>query len=929
MAASGSADIVLKILSGVQSGVDIVLAEGEYAVGSGSADDIQIFDVSLSAAHLRIVIRQGKIEIAGGTGSLKTGNGFALEAGGDFQEIEPLDIVTAGTSRFALGPTTANWSSVVDVGGLSEQSPATPPKPGALSDLAILFSRPGRKALLPVAAVLLLAMAVFAMSYSLGWDKTPERQEAVRTDLELVDASLGKFPFAKRLATRQEIDGTVFVTGYVTSPVERRAALAAIRDAGIAARVRISVTDLIRNEVANFLDSESSGLTFALSDTGVLSLDGVMLDADRLNQLTETLKERVMGVASITSNVRTGASLLSDVQALAERSKIVPLVLLRRDNDLIEASGVIPTDKIDAWAGFLQAYSTQLAPIIPLRSLVFLQDPSKPEATIGIGDDKALYLGAGTGQGGDVSVDVNRLKAGSFDLSDIFVGQPRQVPGVGALGASASGSNAGDFPNDGRPTVENAAGIDLKATDDKAPYLGPGTRRRNDVNRLKADNFGLSDVFAGQSRQVPGAGALGLSVSGSGSCTGQGSDVSVDVNRLTADGSARSDTLVGKQRQMPGSEALGTAVTRSEAGGLPSDGRPTGENADASEQKTTTDKALYLDPGTRQGDDATRPTADSSGLSDIFGGKPRQVAGSEALGTSGSTSDAGDLPNDGRPTGENARAVDRDRKTPVRMVGTPFLPAAEDTASSLPIPGLLDSENSDLASASPGILSEDELATMARRLLEDADNGTFDASENGAALKDGIKALEEADPDGDSAGKTSLPARYERMLASLRSTEADARQCWQGSRLTRSNALGTLFWLDLLSVTNQLSLSTFSPQSQELMFEAALNPEMTGRCVEQADGTRPSSVYLREVSQNPEFVRHILRDIEPYALDVSGVSLAGERYVQTRGGAKLRQGAAPDEGSRILTVGELGMALERQSGYASVIFNDTLNWLTR
>lgn len=753
-------DTVLKILTGVQSGVDIVLAEGEYALGSGNDDDIQIFDVSLAPAHVHIAIRQGKIEVAGGKGSLKTGNGLALEAGSDFQEIEPLDIVSVGTSRFALGATTANWPSIVNVGGLSQSPSPVTRKSSSLDEFTKLLSSPGRRTFL-VAAVLLLTMAIFTMSYGFGLEKSSEAQIATTTDLEHVDASLSKFPFAKRLATRQEIDGTVFVTGYVSTPVERRAALTAIRDAGIPAKVRISVTELIRNEISNFLDSEDAKLTFNLSDTGVLTLDGVMLDSVRLDQMIEKMRDRVMGVASITSNVRTGSSLLRDVQALAGRSQILPLVLLRRDGDLIEASGVIPTDKIDAWAGFLQAYSTQLASTIPLRSLVFLQDPSKPNVKPDSGNDKALYLGPSTAQGNDVSVDVNRLKAGSFNLSDIFVGQPRQPPDGDAPASPLSDLVAEIAPAEGRPTdgSADASIIDLNA------ILGAG-------------------------RSV-------------------------------------------------GPDAGGDAVPAS--------------------------------------------TPPLSGLAE----------GSSTVGSANAGGiDRSPVPGSGRSP-----------KAPVRIVGTPLVTTADDV---------------------PPWPTEDELGIMGKRLIENWDNNTLDDSENAAALKNGIKALEETRIGGE--GQASLPVRYGRMLASLRGNDTGGRSCWYGSQLNQNNVLGTLFWLDLLSVTDQLSLSRLSPQFQELLIEAALNPDMTGRCAAPADGTHLSSVYLYEVSRNPEFIRHILRDTQPYELDVSGVNLAGERYIQTRAGVKFRQGAAPDEGSRILTVGELGLVLERRSGYASVIFDNSLNW---
>ncbi|WP_378941108.1 type III secretion system inner membrane ring subunit SctD [Mesorhizobium sp. ANAO-SY3R2] len=752
MAANGSADIVLKILSGVQSGVDIVLAEGEYALGSGDDDDIQLFDVGLSPAHMRIAIRQGKIEVAGGAGSLRTGNGIALDAGTDFQEIEPLDIVTAGASRFALGPMTANWTSIVDVGGLSQPFPAAPPRSNRFDSLARVVALTDRRTVLPVAIVLLLAVAIFAVSYRFSIHQQPETQESVKTDLELVDASLRKLAFSNRLSSRKEIDGIVFVTGYVTTPVERRAVLAAIRDTGVPAKIRISVTELIRNEISNFLDSEGTNLSFDLSETGDLTLTGTMLDADRHDQLTETIRERIIGIASITSQVRTGPSLLRDVQALAERAQILPLVLLRRDGELIEASGVIPIDKIDAWAGFLQAYSTQLAPIIALRSLVVLQDPSQPQGVVD-GGGKALLLGSTEAQGDDLNVDVSRLRAGSFDLSDIFVGQPNQ--------ARADGLSV--------PMARNPA------SDPAVGFTRPGASSSNGI-------IDLATILGGNN------------------------------------------------------------------GNLQPELHPVREV-----------RVIDLDAG-----------AGSGGI---------QATDLPALG--------------GAPRVADSRAVGGQEFT-----GTPP--------------------------------SHGPVTTMAQRLIENWGKGTLDDKVNGVApLMKGMQTLANERLDDRSDDPASVPAHYDRMLASLRGRPSDGQSCWKGSRLTFDDALATLFFLDLLSVSNELSLTWFDVHFQELMLEAALNPEMTSRCVEQKSGTPPPSVYLREVQKNPAFVRHVLRDTTSFSLDVTGASLTGDRYVQTRKGLKLKQGAAPDERSRILTVGELGMAFEQPSGYASLIFDDTLNWLTQ
>jgi len=56
-----SDNTILKILSGTQAGAEVSLVKGEYLIGSGSDDDIQIIDVSLKPGHAKIRVAAGKI----------------------------------------------------------------------------------------------------------------------------------------------------------------------------------------------------------------------------------------------------------------------------------------------------------------------------------------------------------------------------------------------------------------------------------------------------------------------------------------------------------------------------------------------------------------------------------------------------------------------------------------------------------------------------------------------------------------------------------------------------------------------------------------------------------------------------------------------------------------------------------------------------
>ena len=86
----------------------------------------------------------------------------------------------------------------------------------------------------------------------------------------------------------------------------------------------------------------------------------------------------------------------------------------------------------------------------------------------------------------------------------------------------------------------------------------------------------------------------------------------------------------------------------------------------------------------------------------------------------------------------------------------------------------------------------------------------------------------------------------------------------------------------------------------------------------------PPTTGTRAIAGTPSSMR-----CSRFEIDVAGASTAGERYIQTRAGLKMREGAAPDAGSRLVMVGELGVAVEHTAGLSAVIFDSDLNWLTR
>lgn len=732
------AGVILKILSGVQAGVDIALRDGDYTLGSSDDDDIQFFDVSLKPAHARLSIRAGKMQIAGGAGQLRTRNGIVLEAGAAPVDIEPLDIVTVGTTRFALGPRVANWASITDAERNDPDGLYADPKPrkpkAAKSRLRW-----------PVALAIALPLGAVAAGVAVATLNTPQaakpEEEAVRTNLSIVEEALAGFEFRSRLTLTEELDRSLSLTGYVDDAAQRRGVVAAVQATGIPVRTRLTVLATIREEVASLLETENAGIAFDLSPMGVLTLTGVILDPERANTLLEMVKEQVPGLASVDSQIRTSTTLLADVEGLADRAQIKPLVLLRIDGQLIEATGALPTEKIDAWAGFLQSYATQYAPIIALRSFVQLQSPG---TTIVAGGGQqpqtALYLGPGTAASGDVAIDLQRLKTGSFELSDVFANEISQQ-------------------------LEQSA---------EARTTEPGPQRQG-----------------------------------------------IDVANLL---------------------------------GLPSD-----DNRPAPEMS---------------GDDEA-----------VAGGSPNGTAAPTSGGTSSGGSSAGG--GGGSGSGSNGAGSSKAGGGPIDLPSDPNM--------------------------------------LGRELVTRWQEGTLGDSSAAAALVADLRRLESSSLAGPAQ---PIVKRYAPLLAGAVPKAGGYEPCWHNSRLNHSTVTGALFWLDLLSVSRELSLVDLDRATQALVLEAALSPQWTAACAADAAGDSLQSPYLYEVERNPSFISYIARDMGNFPIEIAGVNTAGDRYIQTRDGVKMAEGSAPDETSRLLLVGELGAAFQRDDGYSTYVFS-TLNWRTQ
>ncbi|MFD2249675.1 type III secretion system YscD/HrpQ family protein [Pseudochelatococcus lubricantis] len=914
---------ILKILSGVQSGVEVSLLPGQYGLGSGPDDDIQIIDVSLAPGHLELRISHAGIQIRAAAGPVRTANGVVLDVNSDWQEIEPLDVLTAGTTRLALGPSSALWTSIAD----AEVEADRPQAPVAAR------RRPLHTLALPVLA-LALVTAIAVWYLNTGDMARPGAGESDLAGLEQVRAALSTLPFARDLAVVQQVDGVITVTGYVDTQAERRAAVGAIGAARAGAHPRIWVLEAMRQEIEGLIAAKGRNLSFDVSRKGAVTLDGRIPDDREAETFVMTVREAVPGVSSVDSRLRTPSTLLEQVNALADSSQIRPWVLLRLDDGVIEATGSVPVEKIDAWSGFLQVYARRFAADIGLRSFVRLQDVTRVAAELPVPaiSANAVMIGVPSATSADVVLDVARVQRGDFAPKDVLVDAERPAAKTNSNLPLASG-NVGTLV---RPLTTNAGPGEHEAT-------GDGSQNPSVDRPVEPQVSDLGVVLPA---------IVGTQVA-------SGDEPQQNARKATGDGSQDSsaDRPVEPQASDLGVVLRAIAGTQAASGDQPQQNarKATGGgsqnfSADKPVEPQASDLGAVLRAiaGTQvaSGDQPQQMSQPSREAAMQLSGNDGAVSARGTIGEASSENSQSSLeivlPSANSGNGSNAAVeVSGGNSQPV-----PVLPrnAARQPSGSVSLSGNVTpsfpSPITDEAAAAVLPASAPArhltLSDSTRLLLQQWRDDRLPSVSGAQLLLNALQRLSAMLQDRPD--DVTPPSRLARQKLHDQYLPAQGLQghsghdtCWPGAALGPDDAMTAVFWLDILSVGRTLSLSSFEPRFQLVIMEAAINPRRTMQCVIDAyqGGTvAAQSVFLREIGRNPAFIRFIVRDIAPHTLDISGAGPgAPSRFIQTRSGEKIHEGAAPDIASRLLLVGELGAVLEVANGLAVAIYGGELAWI--
>jgi type III secretion system YscD/HrpQ family protein len=865
-----ASSFVLKILSGSQYGVEVGLDLGTLSFGNGDDADVRFADMTLQPLHGELKLEAGRLEVRSTGGPITSASGLSL-AGDDtgWHEIAQLDVLIAGTTRFALGAPNAKWARLLADEARTDPAARAQAKPGRRSE-----GRSGAfvAGVAGVAALLGLAAGTVLITGERP-DLSALSTAAPAPPFEVLQSSIGALAFSDQVTVSQEVDGSIDVSGYVQTGRERNALLQVIDNTplrGTALRELVYVREAISRDVTLLLDSRDLDVGTRLSPDGVLTLDGNVLDPDKARDVIELIKSEVLGLKAIDNQIRSANDYLQEMQDLLAQLDLSGRVNLRLDGLLVEANGVVPNGSIDAWVGFIEAYSLRFADILPLRSLVALEGAPQ-------GDRPPLILGRS-----DAVENVDR--AARVLTPDFF------ATGTALTIEDILGTPRTD--NDGRvPTGAPAA--------PGTPVLETAPRGPTPVGALGLP-AGFVPLLARLSSESP---ELFRSLSAQIS-TSEGPDRALLDEALTL---LRVDASPQELRLLDTAEAALSAAP-------PAPPSPEPE-AEAAEPGRV--------PPERQGPDRLVDLINRAVEPEAGTALPVRLAG--APGSAPALETSSDDPS----------------ATPSRVTGAPL--AGPSAAASTPIPDSGEAPTlTDLPEA-PALPAFDTLSAPdadMSRLMRVAQRLRDIDPQQVAGLEARISSLLTVGPVARlfdlaqmqeirlATGQSLLP---QPIAAARRPVGATDGSCWAGATITVEKLPVLLLWMEILSIDPEVDLSQVEGVDPRLFMEAALSPNRLQQCLERLDTPYAellleSSVFLNESTMNDSFAAFLMRNVPRFDIDMSGINLRGDRYLQLTSGRKLREGMAPSLDSRLLLIGDLGLLLRVSDGYSTALYGTDMAW---
>ncbi len=315
---------LLKVLSGSHAGGEVLLADGDYVIGSDDASEIVLTDDYVAPRHARLEVRGNSVTCQ----ALDGASILVAGAGTDGAQLAPYQCFTLGSTHLAIGPAESKWPAV----NLPDAPVAPPPIPAAARNEAdrpddddplaeseqptspvvpasappAVPTRPDRPKNRGIWAVALglfaLAVATVALILWLVFSEQPTVPIVSReVQQAALQAAVDKLGFGESVAVGDQ-HGRFIVTGHVPTPADKRAIREAVTALDPATRLRVYDAETLLATVQDFLRMNGLQFTAAVGKPGEIIVGGLLTDVSQWNRVKQRILTDMPQLETLTED---------------------------------------------------------------------------------------------------------------------------------------------------------------------------------------------------------------------------------------------------------------------------------------------------------------------------------------------------------------------------------------------------------------------------------------------------------------------------------------------------------------------------------------------------------------------------------------------------------------------------------------------------
>lgn len=353
---------LLKVLSGSNAGALVRLNTGSVVIGKAMSSDIILYDEDVADAHLRLKISADKLFITPLAQPVYVDN---REVAAAEMLLKPYQVVTLGNVEFFVADTrkSADRESAAQQSAsanASSQSPVRVKPDVADSSIPRVsnkqgFFSGGHRYLWGGLAILLIGNLIFfapelkQLSEQIGLK--PSVSDKADSLVEQLDSP--------HLTTQTLADGTVAISGYVTSHAEKNEILRRVSNLGRGVTHRVWVQDdlLLNAEMIAHTLGQRDVAFESLDEPGDLAAKGYVSSASEWLRIKENIMTDVAGIRVIDDEkVQTLVTRKAALEQFIDKKGLSSRIRVAIEEGQIKVSGELTKSELNRWGDLYQEF---------------------------------------------------------------------------------------------------------------------------------------------------------------------------------------------------------------------------------------------------------------------------------------------------------------------------------------------------------------------------------------------------------------------------------------------------------------------------------------------------------------------------------------------------------------------------------------------